>query len=146
MADVIGVLQAGRLLQWGAALDLYHEPNCPAVADFVGEGVFIPGRVVDSREVSTEIGPIRGRLPAALAPGAPVKVLIRPDDILHDDDSLMTACVKDKAFRGATFLYTLETKSGLRLLSLVPSHHDHPLNEPLGIRPEVKHLVVFPRQ
>ena len=146
MADVIGVLQAGRLLQWGAALDLYHEPNCPAVADFVGEGVFIPGRVVDSREVSTEIGPILGRLPAALAPGAPVKVLIRPDDILHDDDSLMTACVKDKAFRGATFLYTLETKSGLRLLSLVPSHHDHPLNEPLGIRPEVKHLVVFPRQ
>ena len=146
MADVIGVLQAGRLLQWGAALDLYHEPNCPAVADFVGEGVFIPGRVVDSREVSTEIGPIRGRLPAGLAPGAPVKVLIRPDDILHDDDSLMTACVKDKAFRGATFLYTLETKSGLRLLSLVPSHHDHPLNEPLGIRPEVKHLVVFPRQ
>ena len=36
MADVIGVLRAGRLLQWGAALDLYHEPNCPAVADFVG--------------------------------------------------------------------------------------------------------------
>ena len=146
MADVIGVLQAGRLLQWGAALDLYHEPNCPAVADFVGEGVFIPGRVVNGREVSTEIGPIRGRLPAGLAPGAPVKVLIRPDDILHDDNSPMTACVKDKAFRGAAFLYTLETKSGLRLLSLVPSHHDHPLNEPLGIRPEVKHLVVFPRQ
>ena len=146
MADVIGVLQAGRLLQWGAALDLYHEPNCPAVADFVGEGVFIPGRVVNSREVSTEIGPIRGRLPAGLAPGAPVKVLIRPDDILHDDNSPMTACVKDKAFRGATFLYTLETRSGLRLLSLVPSHHDHPLNAPLGIRPEVKHLVVFPRQ
>ena len=145
MADVIGVLRAGRLLQWGAALDLYHEPNCPAVADFVGEGVFIPGRVVDDREVSTEIGPIRGRLPAGLAPGAPVKVLIRPDDILHDDDSPMTACVKDKSFRGATFLYTLETKSGLRLLSLVPSHHDHPLNEPLGIRPEVKHLVVFSR-
>ena len=116
------------------------------MADFVGEGVFIPGRVVDGREVSTEIGPIRDRLPAGLAPGAPVKVLIRPDDILHDDDSPMTACVKDKSFRGATFLYTLKTKSGLRLLSLVPSHHNHPFNKPLGIRPEVEYLVVFPRQ
>lgn len=146
MADVIGVLQAGRLLQWGAAFELYHQPNCRAVADFVGEGVFIPGRVVNGREVGTEIGPIRGRRPLDLRPGAPVHVLIRPDDILHDDNSRMTAYVKDKSFRGATFLYTLETKSGLRLLSLVPSHHDHPLNAPLGIRPEVEHLVVFPRR
>ncbi len=146
MADVIGVMAAGRLLQWDGALELYHEPNCPGVADFVGEGVFIPGRVVNDREVSTEIGNIKGRLPAGLAPGEPVNVLIRPDDILHDDNSAMTARVKDKAFRGATFLYTLETERGLKLLSLVPSHHDHSLNEPLGIRPEVEHLVVFPKK
>jgi len=28
-------------------------------------------------------------------------------------------------------------------LSLVPSHHDHPLNEPIGIRLEADHVVTF---
>ena len=74
-----------------------------------------------------------------------VDVLIRPDDVLHDDSSEMTARVLEKAFRGAQFLYTLELESGSRVLSLVPSHHNHPLNESIGIRMEVDHLVLFPR-
>jgi iron(III) transport system ATP-binding protein len=73
-----------------------------------------------------------------------VNVLIRPDDILHDDDSTMTAVVRKKAFRGAEFLYTLALDSGTQLLSLVPSHHNHPVNEAIGIRLEIDHLVVFP--
>ena len=55
----------------------------------------------------------------------------------------MAARVVDKAFRGAEFLYTLQLESGLRILSLVPSHHDHPINEPIGIRLEIDHLVIF---
>ena len=69
--------------------------------------------------------------------------MIRPDDILHDDDSKVTAYVRGKAFRGAEFLYTLETQNGLYLQSLVPSHHDHPMNEPIGIKTEIDHLVIF---
>jgi iron(III) transport system ATP-binding protein len=48
-----------------------------------------------------------------------------------------------QAFRGAEFLYTLETQNGLYLQSLVPSHHDHPMNEPIGIKTEIDHLVIF---
>jgi len=144
MADVIGVMNDGQLLQWDTAFKLYHEPQTSVVADFVGEGVFINGEVINDKEVKTEIGPIYGRTPHGIEPGEKVSVLIRPDDILHDDDSTMTALVRDKAFRGAEFLYTLELESGLQLLSLVPSHHDHPVNEPIGIRLEIDHLVIFP--
>jgi len=144
MADVIGVMNNGHLLQWDNAYKLYHEPKTPEVADFIGEGVFISGEVINDKEVKTEIGNIQSSAPHGVEQGKKVSVLIRPDDILHDDDSNMTARVRDKAFRGAEFLYTLELKSGVRLLSLVPSHHNHPVNEPIGIRLEIDHLVIFP--
>lgn len=142
MADIIGVMHDGKLLQWDTAFNLYHEPKSSTVADFIGEGVLIPGTVLNAKEVKTELGIIRGQA-HGIEQGKKVSVLIRPDDILHDDDSEMTACVRDKAFRGAEFLYTLELDNGLRLLSLVPSHHNHPVNEPIGIRLEIDHLVVF---
>ena len=143
MADVIGVMNDGKLLQWDTAFKLYHEPRTSVVADFVGEGVFINGEIINESEVKTEIGSIHGHTPSGVKQGEKVSVLIRPDDVLHDDDSTMTARVRDKVFRGAEFLYTLELESGLHLLSLVPSHHDHPVNESIGIRLEIDHLVIF---
>jgi hypothetical protein len=41
------------------------------------------------------------------APGTRVDVLMRPDDIVHDDASPVKATVLHKAFKGAEFLYTL---------------------------------------
>jgi iron(III) transport system ATP-binding protein len=57
----------------------------------------------------------------------------------------MRAQVVHKAFRGAEFLYTLQLPSGERVYSLVPSHHDHAIGEPIGIRLDMDHLVAFPR-
>jgi iron(III) transport system ATP-binding protein len=47
-------------------------------------------------------------------------------------------------FRGAEFLYTLELPSGRRVLSLVPSHHDHRIGELIGVRLATDHVVTFP--
>jgi iron(III) transport system ATP-binding protein len=72
-----------------------------------------------------------------------VDLLVRPDDIQHDDASPLQARVLAKAFRGAQFLYTLALPSGQQLLSLVPSHHDHAIGEAIGIRLELDHQVCF---
>ena len=143
MADVIGVMIGGKLRQWDTAFNLYHMPKTSDVADFVGEGVFILGEVINNEEVKTDIGNIKGYIPHNLEKGAKVHVLIRPDDILHDDDSEITAYVRNKVFRGAEFLYTLEMENGSYVQSLVPSHHDHPINDPIGIKLEIDHLVIF---
>jgi iron(III) transport system ATP-binding protein len=74
-----------------------------------------------------------------------VDVLLRPDDVVHDDASPATATVLRKAFRGASILYTLGLPSGRRVLALVPSHHNHRIGERIGIRLEADHVVVFPR-
>jgi iron(III) transport system ATP-binding protein len=146
MADEIGVMHAGRLEQWGTAYDLYHEPASRFVADFVGQGVLLRGTVLNDHQVETELGITSGHIDPAFERGADVDVLVRPDDILHDDHSPMLTEVCDKAFRGADFLYTLRLSSGARVLSLVPSHHDHAIGERIGIRLDLDHLVMFRRQ
>lgn len=146
MADEIGVMRQGRLLQWSSAFELYHQPANAAVADFVGEGTFIEGQVLDDYSVRTELGHCRGDEPHGYPAGTAVTVLVRPDDVVHEDGSSATARVVDKAFRGAEYLYTLALPSGAKILSLVPSHHSHGTDEMIGIRLEMDHLVIFPVQ
>jgi iron(III) transport system ATP-binding protein len=73
-----------------------------------------------------------------------LEVLLRPDDVVHDDAAATRAEVLHKAFRGAEILYTLRLESGRKVLALVPSHHDHALGERIGIRLDVDHVVAFP--
>lgn len=79
-----------------------------------------------------------------LKSGARARMLLRPDDIQHDDASPLKAQVISKAFRGAQFLYTLAMPNGQQLVSLVSSHHDHAIGEMIGIRMEIDHVICFP--
>ena len=147
MADQVGVMHGGRIQQWDTPYNLYHRPVNRFVADFIGQGAFVPGQVLAGGDIGIELGALRnaatGSAPAWQA-GTAVTVLLRPDDVVHDDASLMTAEVVAKAFRGAEFLYTLKLGSGQEVLSLVPSHHDHAPGERIGIRLDVTHVVAFP--
>lgn len=144
IADKIGVMHGGRIEQWDSAYNLYHRPATRFVADFVGQGVLMQGTVSEEDGIETELGLLKHCPGCELRPGQRVEVLLRPDDILHDDAGLMHAEVLHKAFRGAEILYTLKLQSGSRLLSLVPSHHNHALGEKIGIRLEIDHVIAFP--
>jgi iron(III) transport system ATP-binding protein len=152
-------LNEGVIQQWDTPYRLYHEPVNRFVADFVGQGVLLPGEVLNERQVEIELGVLEGHLPTlcnsdhdeAREPhclncerDCRVDVLIRPDDIVHDDASLLMAEIERKAFRGAEFLYTLKLPSGARVLALVPSHHNHAIGERIGITLGVDHVVAFP--
>jgi len=150
VADEIGIMHEGRIQQWDTPYNLYHRPANRFVADFVGQGVFVQGDVLNSQEVEIELGRLAGNIPVECAAGCAacsrncrVSVLLRPDDVVHDDASGTQAEVVAKAFRGAEFLYTLKLPSGVRVLSLVPSHHNHAIGEKIGIRLDVDHVVVF---
>jgi iron(III) transport system ATP-binding protein len=144
MADRIGVLGAGRLRQWGTGFDLYHEPADRFVADFIGQGIMLPGRVVDDRQIETELGLVSGRYAHGLSRGRSAELLLRPDDVIHDDSSPLKAEVVTRAFRGAEYLYGLRLESGIQILCMVQSHHDHAPGERIGIRLDLEHLVAFP--
>jgi len=152
IGDVIGVMHEGRLHQWDDAYTLYHRPATRFVADFIGHGVFTPAtlkRVGDQVVVHTALGPLTDGsecvLPSAFGYGQ-CEVLLRADDIVHDDDAPVKAEIMRKAFRGSEFLYTLRLASGDTLLAHVPSHHDHRIGEWIGIRAQVDHVVTFQRE
>ncbi|MFJ3055615.1 ABC transporter ATP-binding protein [Herbaspirillum sp. NPDC087042] len=154
VADVVGVMRQGRLEQWDSPTVLYHRPATHFTADFIGHGVLLQGEVQASAdaasqgeiEVRTAAGLLRGLSPQSGrdAGVAEVDVLLRADDVTHDDASPLRARVVRKSFRGAQFLYTLALENGQQLLSLLPSQHDHAVGEWIGIRLEPTHLVTFP--
>lgn len=140
MADKVGVMNEGRLIQFDTPIQLYHQPTTTFVANFVGEGAILTGKIV-GKEIQTALGKVD--LPAHIQPIGEVQLLIRPDDILHDDNSEMTATVLSKVFRGANFLYQLGLDNGEKVLSLIPSHHDHAIGSRIGIIPDLAHVVVL---
>jgi iron(III) transport system ATP-binding protein len=145
MGDEIGIMISGAMLQWGSAHDLYHHPATRAVASFIGEGVMLSGKVSGKSSVRTPLGELHGPMTHPVPEGTAVDILIRPEDIVHLDDSRCRAAIVERSYRGPNILYTLEIDSGERFLSLVPSHHNHHLGEQLGIRVEPEELVVFER-
>ena len=144
LADAIGVLGDGRLRQWDNGYSLYHRPNDRFVADFIGQGAMIPGEVTQDGDIKSALGKIHGEFVKQPAAGEKVELLIRPDDVVHDDESDFKLRIVDKVFQGAEYLYTLALEDGTELLCLVQSHHDHDVGEMIGVRLYVDHLVAFP--
>ena len=151
IGDVIGVMHQGQLQQWDDAYSLYHRPSTRFVAEFIGHGVFAPATLQEVGThvvVHTPVGDLSDVAECALPnafEGGQCDVLLRADDIVHDDDAPVKAEIIRKAFRGSEFLYTLRLATGQLLMAHVPSHHDHKLGEWIGIRAEVDHVVTFQR-
>jgi len=143
VSDQIGVFYQGRLEQWDTPFNLYHEPQTPFVASFIGQGYFISGHLSSPETVQTELGLIRGNRAYALPVGTAVDVLLRPDDIVPDADSPLEAKVVGKTFLGASTLYRLRLPTGT-LLEALFTRHDYREGEDLRVRIAPDHLVVFP--
>ncbi len=148
MGDRIAVMRDGRIEQCDSAYRLYHRPATRFVADFVGEGCFIPARYTPVADGPGQLHTEFGQLPLPAGspepPDGPLDLLLRPDDVVHVDVSALRAKVLRRHFRGAEFLYELQLESGRSVLALVPSHHDHAIGESIGITLDLHHAICFP--
>lgn len=145
VADWVGVMEQGKIVQFDIPYNIYHEPVSRFVADFVGLGNLIPATIAGENCLETVFGKLHGHIDPDFNQGEVVDLLVRPDDIPHDDTSEVTAIVEGKRFLGAEFLYTLRLPNGHSVLCYAPSHHDHAIGKPLGIRLDLEHLVLFRR-
>jgi iron(III) transport system ATP-binding protein len=145
MADVIGVMNKGQLLQFSDAYGLYHRPVSRFVATFIGDGVFISATVTNNLQLNSGLGVFSINPSYGFKPDQQVVVLVRPDDVVHDDNSDTKAQVMNRSFQGSHILYELElqTLSRERVLCLALSHHDHQIGELFGIQIDLEHLIVF---
>lgn len=84
IADRLGVMRAGRLLEQGPPERLYRAPRDPFVAGFLGRANLWPGRVVELRDENAVAEVAGVRLPArgvGFSQGEEVLVFFRPEDV-----------------------------------------------------------------
>ena len=85
MASRIAVMSQGKVLQVGTPLEIYEQPNCRFVAEFIGNVNLFEGEVsivgTDHCEVSTRQGRMKTRQDINATPGRAVTVAVRPEKI-----------------------------------------------------------------
>jgi len=147
IADKVGVMHDGHLHQWTDAPTLYQRPATRFVAEFIGQATFIAAiihAIGNTRVIETALG--RWPLPetACVNGDGPCELLLRAEDIMHDDASPIRAEVIHRVFQGTDFLYTLRLDDGDTVFTRIPPHQHHSPGERIGIRPCLMHIVTFP--
>jgi iron(III) transport system ATP-binding protein len=113
MADHIVVMSRGRIEQVGTPQRIYREPETAFVADFVGKVNVIAAVAEGDGRVRVGDLVLSGALGSeGLAPGTPVKLYLRPEDIMvngaaADHPNVAPASVKKIEFLGAFCLVTV---------------------------------------
>jgi putrescine transport system ATP-binding protein len=131
VADRIGVMDHGRLMQVATAPELYEQPNSRWVADLVGNVNLIEGRVVEAGADTTVIesaavgrvlsGAASGAKSGAKSgaePGDTVWVALRPEKIRLSleqraaSENSVSGTVRDIAYLGDLSIYKVALDNG----------------------------------
>lgn len=112
MADKIGVMKDGTLLQWDCAEALYYHPATQEVAGFIGEGSFIRAQVSPSGGLVTPVGRFDPGHPVMTDHAGTPMVFIRPEDVVLNPRSDCRALLVKSHFRGPGRRHIFELASG----------------------------------
>ena len=143
MCDNIGVIDRGTIQQWGKPYELYHEPTNRFVACFIGRGSFIKGNILTPDTFSSELGVIEGNRAYRWPHNSEVEILLRPDDIIHDTNSALSATIASKIFAGTSTQYLLQLNSGKKIEAIFPSHQDFQIGEQIKFSIDAEHLIAY---
>ncbi|MGC9456541.1 MAG: ABC transporter ATP-binding protein [Halothiobacillaceae bacterium] len=145
MADQVGVIHEGEILQWGDSYSLYHAPEHPFVARFIGQGDCLPGELVAPDRLVTALGEIA--LPRPLA-GEQATLFVRPELLEIVEQGPVRATILQRRFRGAFYLYDAALPDGTRLTiqssRLLRPEENHPVALNLSEPPIVFSGAVCP--
>jgi iron(III) transport system ATP-binding protein len=118
-ADVIAVMNAGKIEQTGTPEDIYDRPRSEFVARFIGSSNVIKGKASD--EARMEFGGASLRcVGAKLTPGSEAAVSVRPHDIKistvqPQGENVLPGTVTCQVFLGGNRDYVVEIKNGTPL-------------------------------
>jgi spermidine/putrescine transport system ATP-binding protein len=136
MSDRVAVMDHGVLEQVGTPEEVYLRPATLFVATFVGEANRFPGKVSRADggryRVALDGGPeLAARGPDGLAPGQAVTMIVRPEQVKIEQDSVTgpPTRVADVSFLGPVRHLKLESEG---FGTLVATQHGEAASAPLG--------------
>ena len=119
-ADLIAVMNAGRIEQAGSPEDIYYRPRSEFVARFIGSSNVMRGKGLDANRIEIAGVPLRCT-GAPLTPGQETPVSVRQHDIRlmtarpESPENVMPATVIRQVFLGGSRDYMVELKGGTQL-------------------------------
>ena len=150
ISDRVAVMNDGSIEQVGRPESVFERPESKFVASFLGRASFLEGNL---REGQVETGV--GRFNAATLEGydttyngAPVDVLVRPDDLRATpaDEDVADGTVVSRQYVGPSFIYRVELDSGEAVHCLHNHVEEFDLDEPVSIDLIADHpLAWYPR-
>lgn len=144
IADNIGIMHEGQLLQWDTPYAIYHHPQHRASVKVIGDGQLLEGHIQSASTMSCELGTLSfERKSDEIRTGLLVEFLIYPDDVVYDKKAAVKGVVIRKEFRGAMTNYTLQLNHNSKAQCLCPSHQDLSPGSPFPFRVSMDHLIIF---
>jgi iron(III) transport system ATP-binding protein len=123
-ADLIAVMNAGKIEQAGSPEDIYDRPESEFVARFIGASNVVRGKSLDDGRVSIAGVPLRCN-GARLTAGRDTAVSVRPHDISFAPaagDNTIAATVTRQVFLGGSRDYLVEAMDGTQLRVVTAAH------------------------
>ncbi|MGA1863264.1 ABC transporter ATP-binding protein [Deferribacter thermophilus] len=138
LADKVGVMNNGKILQWATPYEIYHMPANKFVATFTGEATFLRCTQLNDNTYQTPFGVIKSDFNIK----NPV-LLIRPEDVLYQPDAPVKATIIGKEFKGPVISYKLKITTGDDLIATFPSHKNFNIGDTISISLELKHTIIL---
>ena len=143
-SDSVAVMHKGRILQRGRSYDVYNQPNCRFVADFMGAGNLLKGTVINSHQVSTDIGVIESSSSLEAHTQQPVDLFIRPQQLSVEkcqcEQPVDPAIIRQQQFMGRSLRTEVLLKNQL---IVVDNAEPLPEKTPVDIHVHKHPLVLF---
>ena len=129
-ADLIAVMNAGKIEQAGSPEEIYDRPQSEFVARFIGSSNVIKGKGLDGAHIDFAGTPLRCT-GMKINSGASTPVSIRPHDIAisatqQQGENVVPATVVRQVFLGGTRDYMVEAKDGTQLRVLTAAGENIP--------------------
>jgi ABC-type sugar transport system ATPase subunit len=146
LADRIGVMSHGEILQIGNPFELYRSPANALVAEFFGSINWIHGKMLDGQRVESEIGPLVTEL-SRRYDGA-VVMGVRPEDVKLDSASTeaenrLDGNVVSSNFLGDQVVAEVKIRDKILVAKVPPDREKLAGNVTVQL-PKAK-IVVFPK-
>ena len=160
LADQVGVLERGRLVQLDTPESVYSRPSTAFVARFTGLSAELPGRVLGPAagspdrievEVSSRSGvrPIEAQRGTTSSRDIDIQIMIRPSAVHlcppDCSDRQIIGSVTDVAFRGRGYEHAVELAEGAKVTGVF---HDFRIarGDMVGLTIESAGCMAFPRR
>jgi putative spermidine/putrescine transport system ATP-binding protein len=147
LADQIGVIFDGELVQFGTPEDIFNRPSNARVADFMGATNIIRGRLKSKALLETSAGALQVSQAPLQAEGSLVSATIRPEHIdisqSSEQSNSFKANVRQAIYYGGIVSYIVQS-ADLELNVKDRSTRRFKVGEEVSVHLGKDHIWVFP--